>query len=64
VAACEAQEIQDALADFWDMTLQFESEPSGVDRSSVATLQNVEKEAVKEEEDAATGAFGGIGKAA
>jgi hypothetical protein len=47
VAACKAQEKQDALADIWDMMLQLESELSGADRLSVAALQNVEKEDVK-----------------
>jgi hypothetical protein len=42
-AACEAQEKQDALASLWDKTLQFESEPSGADRLSIAALQNFEK---------------------
>jgi hypothetical protein len=36
----EGQEKQDTLADLWDMTLQFEFELSGADRSSVAALQN------------------------
>jgi hypothetical protein len=35
---CGAQEIQDALAGLKDMTLQFESKPSGADRSSVTAL--------------------------
>jgi hypothetical protein len=39
VAACEAQQKQDALAHLRDTTLQFESELSGADRSSVAALQ-------------------------
>jgi hypothetical protein len=43
VAAYEAQEKEDTLAHLWDTTLQFESEPSGADRSSVAALQNIEK---------------------
>jgi hypothetical protein len=69
VAACEAQEKQDALADLWDMTLQFESELSGADRASVAALQNVEKrrrEALMgpDEEDVATGGVVGVGEAA
>jgi hypothetical protein len=69
VAACEAQEKQDALADLWDMTLQFESELSGADRSSVAALQNVEKrrrEALMgpDEEDVGTGGVVGVGEAA
>jgi hypothetical protein len=69
VAACEAQEKQDALADLWDMTLQFESELSGADRASVAALQNVEKrrrEALMgpDEEDVGTGGVVGVGEAA
>jgi hypothetical protein len=50
------------------MTLQFESELSGAVRSSVPTLQNVEKigcEALMgDERDVATGSFVGFGEAA
>jgi hypothetical protein len=35
VAACEAQEKQDAFAELWDMTLEFESELNCADQSSV-----------------------------
>jgi hypothetical protein len=69
-AACEAQEEKDALADLWDIMLQFESELiSGADRSSVAALQDVEKrkrEALvrPDEEEIATGSIVGVGEAA
>jgi hypothetical protein len=43
VAAREAHERQDALADLWDLMLQFESELSYADRSSVKAIQNVGK---------------------
>jgi hypothetical protein len=66
VAACEAQEKEDALAALWDMTLQFESALSGADRSSVAALETVERRRRQalmgaDEEDVATGGFVGLG---
>jgi hypothetical protein len=69
IANAATQEKQDAFANLWDMTLQFESELSGADRSSVAALQNVETRSLDalmdpDEKGVATGSFVGVGEVA